>query len=293
MKPMLFFLLALLVTRSEGLEPLSTEEQAAFLKSVHDFLECTDCHAEDQPDRIPKTRVPLLCGDCHPDPYSDYIRSVHWKNGEAETICTDCHGAHDITPVKRPDSRAYRSLVCGTCHIGPKENFDAGPHKAGMEKIGALACASCHSNHNVQRPTVAMMEDECAACHATDTPAFALGGRVKARFSVLRDTLSLAQSEIAHARTLGLNTRPANHTLQTARAEFLQTRLVWHSLNEDAIHATAKGAIESANGARAQIADLFESRRLRRIGLAIAWAIILINIALLYLKHRRLETETN
>ncbi|MCZ6635505.1 MAG: multiheme c-type cytochrome [bacterium] len=291
MRGLLFLLALLFWTPAEGLEPLSSEEQAAFLLSVHEFLECSDCHSPDQPDRIPKIQVPILCGDCHPDPYSDYIRSVHWKKGNPQAICIDCHGTHNITPVQNPNSKAYRSLVCGTCHMGPKENFDAGPHKAGMEKIGALACSSCHSNHNVQPPTIALMEDQCAACHATNTPAFAMGQRVKSRFTALRDTLFLAEAEIAHATTLGLNTRRAESSLQNAHAGLAQTRLIWHILNEDAVHTTAKQAAQSANSARALVAELLNDQRLRRIGLTIAWAVILINVVLLYLKHRRLESE--
>jgi len=175
--------------------------------------------------------------------------------------------------------------------MGPKVNFDAGPHKAGLEKIGALACSSCHSNHNVQPPTIALMEDQCAACHATNTPAFAMGQRVKSRFTALRDTLFLAEAEIAHATTLGLNTRRAESSLQNAHAGLAQTRLIWHNLNEDAVHTTAKQAAQSANSARALVAELLNDQRLRRIGLTIAWAVILINVVLLYLKHRRLESE--
>ena len=175
--------IALPVPVSYGLEPLPPEQESDFYKSAHGFMDCKDCHFSDQPDSIPRNRIPLLCADCHPKPFDDYILSIHWKEKRPEAVCVDCHGVHNILMVKNPESIAFRSLVCGGCHIGPKENFDRGPHKEGMENSKALACASCHDNHKVQRPTISNMEENCAQCHSEASREFEMGQRVKIQFS--------------------------------------------------------------------------------------------------------------
>ncbi len=280
-----------LCPEARALEPLPPEAQAAFTGGVHEYLGCEGCHEAGQPDRIPRSDIPRLCGDCHPVPFGDYSKSVHWGQGKANTVCIDCHGIHGITFVKRPDSRAYRSLVCATCHIGPGENFDRSPHSAGMEKTGALACASCHSNHNVQHPTIARVEPACAECHPQDSPPFQMGQAVKTRFSHVRDTLSLVESAIARADRLGIHVRRPQETLQEARSEFARARLVWHSLQQDEIETAAQRSINTAQKALEGVSERLESRRLRRIGLGIAWTVILFNVLLLSLKHRRLNRE--
>ena len=276
---------------ARALEPLLPEAQAAFAGGVHEYLGCEGCHEAGQPDRIPRSIIPGLCGDCHPDPFGDYSASVHWGQGKAHAVCIDCHGIHGITFVTRPDSRAYRSLVCATCHIGPGENFDRSPHRAGMEKTGALACASCHGNHNVQHPTIALVEPACAECHPQDSPPFQMGQTVKARFSSVRDTLALAESAIARAHTLGINARRPRETLREARAGFARARLVWHSLQQDEIETAAQRSIQTAQQALEGVSERLESRRLRRLALGIAWAVILFNVLLLYLKNTKLKMQ--
>lgn len=277
----------LLPSYARALEPLPPDEQAAFSRSVHEIIGCESCHLPGLPDSIPRGEIPRVCGDCHPNPFKDYTLSVHWKDLGA--VCADCHGAHDITLVRRPDSRAYRSLVCGACHIGPKEHFDRGPHREGMERTGALACASCHSNHNVQRPTIARIEPACAGCHPKTTPEFRMGQQVEALFSGLQDSLALAQARIDRAAALGLNTRRPGQALQEARAGFTRARLVWHGLQTAEIEAEVQQAAGIARQATSQASELLAAHRLRRIGLAAFWAFILANIALLYLKKRRIE----
>lgn len=275
---------------AEALAPLSPAEQAAFNSSVHEYIGCEGCHEPDRTDRLPRKAIPNTCGDpCHPDPLNEYTASVH-REGEAPgAVCTDCHGVHGITPVRRPDSRAYRSLVCGTCHPGPKAHFDRGPHFAGMEKTGAPACASCHGNHRVQRPTIALVEPACLQCHPRNSAAFGMGQQVKARFSGLRDTLAMAESAIARAGALGINVKRPEQTFRDARAGFTRARLVWHGLQADEIEVEADRAASTAQKAIAQVLERLESRRLRRFGLGIAWVVILANIVLLYRKKRQVD----
>ena len=270
-----------------ALGSLNETENKAFLKSVHEIIGCESCHLPSKADKISRSELPQMCGDCHPNQYKEFSKSVHWLGKGA--VCIDCHGSHDIRLVRKPESKAYRSLVCGTCHMGPKEHFDLGPHKAGMERTGALACASCHGNHNVQFPTIATIEPACAGCHSPDTPQFHMGQKVKHLFDSARDSLSLAASRLKVVESLGISTRKAEQVANEAKGGFTRARLVWHSLDMDKIQTEVKYTNKTTERALATISSLLESHRLRRIGLVAAWVIILMNVILLVLKKKQIE----
>jgi len=99
----------------------------AFMTSVHgDELVCTDCHeGYDSEDEHPSgasfsdRRQYVLshydtCKQCHFDTYTRTLESIHYeylKEGFDEMpVCTDCHGAHDIT-----DPHAKQAMMSRSC----------------------------------------------------------------------------------------------------------------------------------------------------------------------------------
>lgn len=135
------------------------------------------------------------------DQYAHWRQSVHAralleKGDLSAPSCNKCHGNHGATPPG-VDSIA---LVCGQCHGREAQLFRASPKRAGFEEHGSLLaqagakgcaacheapappaklgqghvlseCASCHGNHGVVRPTVALLAPlpatPCAFCHET------------------------------------------------------------------------------------------------------------------------------
>ncbi|MFW6175374.1 MAG: hypothetical protein ACOC7L_00990 [Acidobacteriota bacterium] len=133
------------------------------------------------------------------DQYARWTQSVHAeamyeKEDLSAPTCNDCHGNHGATPPGL-DSIAF---VCGQCHGREAELFRASGKRRGfqahneyVEGLGPDSCAacheapepqadltglqsfsecsSCHGNHAVVRPTVAMLaplpEIPCAFCH--------------------------------------------------------------------------------------------------------------------------------
>ncbi|MFO0831704.1 MAG: hypothetical protein U0637_07650 [Phycisphaerales bacterium] len=105
---------------------------------------CTDCHTAHQ---ITLASTPHFmqdviseCGRCHDSPdakgdrvgtyYQTYHESYHGQvtrlGGQRAARCSDCHGAHDILPVKDAKSRVAPANVVGTCrkcHPSANENF--------------------------------------------------------------------------------------------------------------------------------------------------------------------------
>ncbi len=170
-----------------------------FAASVHGSLSCTNCHADldgkDLPHGTPVARVE--CGSCHGDEQKQHAASLHGKaiaRGDAlAPHCVDCHGNHDILPVKDKRSAVAAlnvPFVCGRCHREGTpvqlnrnidqhnilENYSESIHGEAVLKKGlivAATCVSCHTPHNIlphtdpnssiNRRNIAAT---CTKCHA-------------------------------------------------------------------------------------------------------------------------------
>ncbi len=133
------------------------------------------------------------------DQYALWRQSVHAralleKEDLSAPTCNDCHGNHGASPPG-VDSVAF---VCGQCHGREAQLFRQSPKQEGFRRHNELLatasgagcstcheapepqaevrrlhafseCATCHSNHGVVRPTMAMLtglpESPCGFCH--------------------------------------------------------------------------------------------------------------------------------
>jgi hypothetical protein len=169
--------------------------------SVHDIRRKSNPDAP-----VYGTHVAETCSRCHSDakrmatygiPTDQYSRwrvSVHAKalleKGDmVAPTCNDCHGNHGATP---PGVESV-SFVCGHCHAREAELFRKSAKLEGWTRhnemlAGGMKCAACHDdarakidlshftecitcheNHGVARPSVAMIgnlpDTPCAFCH--------------------------------------------------------------------------------------------------------------------------------
>jgi hypothetical protein len=170
-----------------------------FSASVHNALSCTSCHADlagkDLPHTTPLARVE--CGTCHSDEQKQHAHSLHGKaiarGDPLAPHCVDCHGNHDVVPVKDKNSAVAPLKVpflCGRCHREGTpvqtnrkidehnilENYSESIHGEALFKKGlvvAANCVSCHTPHNIlphtdpnssiNRRNIAAT---CTKCHA-------------------------------------------------------------------------------------------------------------------------------
>ncbi len=161
----------------------------AYRLSVHGQkqLPCTACH----------TRImgfphdPLLafdrrdyqldhygvCRNCHSEVYDATLDSMHARAlaaGRREAaICTDCHGAHDITEPHTP--RQKISLTCSQCHALIFEQYKESVHGAALleeSNPDVPTCVDCHGVHNIGDPTTAAFRlrspEICGECHRNE-----------------------------------------------------------------------------------------------------------------------------
>jgi hypothetical protein len=182
---------------------------------------CAGCHA----DAAHMNEAKLADGSPLPtDQFARWRRSVHaeallGRGDLTAPTCNDCHGNHGAAP---PGVDSV-SLVCGQCHEREARLFRASAKREGFQQHNAnlaaaggrcdecheapdpgaartmhrfAECATCHGNHSVMRPTLAMLAPlppyPCAFCHEDVTgeegAAFEPGD-LRERYARTRDAL--------------------------------------------------------------------------------------------------------
>ncbi|HZY10152.1 MAG TPA: hypothetical protein VFF29_03270 [Bacteroidota bacterium] len=172
--------------------------ESSLSSSVHGSLNCISCHTELDGKEIPHEErlARVQCGTCHNDIQAKYDECLHGKavarGDKLAPRCQDCHGYHDILPVKDPLSTvaAIRiPFVCGKCHREGAavqlqreihqdrilENFSESIHGEGLLRKGLIvapSCASCHTAHEIRphtdsKSTIARknIAKTCSKCH--------------------------------------------------------------------------------------------------------------------------------
>jgi hypothetical protein len=199
--------------------------------SVHDIRRRTNPDAPVYPTHVAET-----CSRCHSDakrmaPYaiptdqfarwrvSVHAKAMFEKDDLTAPTCNDCHGNHGATP---PGVESV-SFVCGNCHGREAELFRASAKSAGWSQHNELLaggakcgechddaraglavtkfsdCVTCHENHAVVRPSVAMIgvlpEVPCVFCHegaGALATLVAEPAKKASHYRELRDTLLAA-----------------------------------------------------------------------------------------------------
>jgi cytochrome b subunit of formate dehydrogenase len=166
-----------------------------FNNSLHAQLDCIDCHVGIK-DLIHESKLPPpTCAGCHEEAEKEYATSIHGMShalgASGAANCWDCHGAHEIGPVKLADSPVFKlnlPQTCAKCHsnAGLTSEYqmkqpDAAAHyldsihgrallKMGL--IVAPSCNDCHGVHDIKRGVDrdapihhANVAKTCGKCH--------------------------------------------------------------------------------------------------------------------------------
>ena len=153
------------------------DHKAELSKSVHKNLSCANCHSYvvnniDNHQKAPKDGVLADCYLCHSAIAKEHKESIHGLSlteGVNEAAqCWNCHGSHEIYPVKDKNSKVYpTNLVstCGKCHDNPefiKKHSISGnqPGKMYTSSVhgkrllsgnkNAPTCVTCHGKHDIK-----------------------------------------------------------------------------------------------------------------------------------------------
>jgi predicted CXXCH cytochrome family protein len=176
-----------------------------FTNDIHFAKEisCANCHGGDPNEmdqnismnasrgfkvRVQRQGVPQFCGNCHSDTnvmskyqqprvdqFAKYTNSVHGKllaaGRKRAAECVDCHGVHDTRAIRDPLSTASPQRItktCAKCHASTLQAFANTQHARRFTNQRNPGCTVCHSNHDIQPATTAMLtgsKSVCVRCH--------------------------------------------------------------------------------------------------------------------------------
>lgn len=167
--------------------PLTIDPQV-YQASVHASQTCTSCHTNITGYPHPKLTAGdrrsfqmeryQQCQSCHQDQYTQSLDSNHARalagGNRNAAICTDCHGAHDVTKADSPRQKV--STTCQKCHSAIYDQYATSIHGAALldnSNPDVPTCTDCHGAHTQEDPTTAAFRlkspNICGDCHANTT----------------------------------------------------------------------------------------------------------------------------
>jgi predicted CXXCH cytochrome family protein len=266
--------------------------------SVHDIRETKDPQSPTYPLRLPQT-----CARCHANAehmkkykigttqFADYQTSVHWealskRNDLSAPNCATCHGNHGATP---PEVGSIAD-ICGTCHVVFQGLLSKSPHQAPFAALGS--CTVCHSNHAIKPPSDALLAGPsavCSQCHDDSSAGGRAAVEMASSIKNLDESVQRSDRLLERGRSYGMEVSEAVLRQAEAKENLVKARVAVHAFNAEAVRkpVTAGLAItqETWNAGEAALRE----RDHRRIGLAVSLAFILVTLAGLWLKIRRIE----
>ncbi len=171
----------------------------ALEKSVHQYVDCADCHQDAAVEEFPHPEKleRVNCGMCHDQAMENFDAGIHGQALRLKELyapsCVECHGKHDILSGDTPESPTYKMnipILCGKCHREGApvartynitehnilENYSQDIHGVGLFQKGLIVsatCNDCHGNHlvlahtspnsSISRNNIA---STCMKCHA-------------------------------------------------------------------------------------------------------------------------------
>jgi hypothetical protein len=153
-----------------------------------------DCHNGIK-DLVHDPLGPPNCTPCHEQEAKDYATSIHGVShllgASGAANCWDCHGSHDILPVKDPTSPVFKlnqPFTCAKCHsnAGLTKEYEINHPEAAAQnmesihgrallKMGLIvapSCDDCHGVHDIKRAVDrdspinhANVAKTCGKCH--------------------------------------------------------------------------------------------------------------------------------
>ncbi|MGK5090707.1 cytochrome b/b6 domain-containing protein [Deltaproteobacteria bacterium TL4] len=185
--------------------------------STHKMFTCMDCHhyvathlEEHEGEDVPFTQT-ADCYLCHKKEaleHRDSIHGISLKEGVNEAAqCWNCHGSHNILPVKDENNSVFRTKLaetCGKCHDNPEfvEKFSMSIKQPGKmyaqsvhgkliekgkmklsvaegEEKEIATCVLCHGVHDIKnrvqpnsKISVYNVPQTCGKCHEKVTEEY-------------------------------------------------------------------------------------------------------------------------
>jgi predicted CXXCH cytochrome family protein len=301
---------------------LRVDQEKEYYTSVHGQLlktgeqkvaTCISCHTvhgiravSDPLSSVYPLNVADTCAKCHGN--ADYMRSfkiptdqvakfktsVHAKSlydkqDLSAPTCNDCHGNHGAAPP----GIASVANVCGQCHARQADLFQTSPHKVAFDQKSLAECITCHSNHDIAKPTDQMIGTQqgalCVNCHTNGDKGFIAAGHMRSRIDQLIASIDKSTDILTVAERKGMEVSKPKFDLKGATDALTHARVLIHSSSAAEVDKVVGPGLDVADkGYQAGLAALAELS-FRRKGLAVSLVFILFLALLVYLKIKQIE----
>ncbi|HVN03508.1 MAG TPA: cytochrome c3 family protein [Bryobacteraceae bacterium] len=291
------------------------DQYAEYLTSTHGqrlakgdtaVATCVDCHSvhnisavHDPTSPVYPLNLPKTCAHCHADAahmapyhiptdqYANYVKSVHWQEisqrGDLSApTCATCHGNHGAKP---PSVNSVGS-VCGTCHVFEDQLYQKSPHQPVFSAMDTGACVVCHSNHAILKTSDQMLGGKdavCKQCHDADSAGGQAAAKMASLMSDLANRLAAADAVLAQAQNSGVEVSDATLRQRDAHQSLVKARADVHAFAIQAVSTQVQEGLAIANEDYRAGQSALKERDVRRAGLAVSLAAILVTIAGLWL----------
>lgn len=159
-------------TNAAGKEISLFVDEALLRASVHRTNTCISCHQDlafrwEHPEDGHVVQQ-VSCNACHTNAAAQYEGSIHGFNHQKGGIgasCADCHGKHEMVPVKNLESPVFKlnlPQTCAKCHNDAElteqyriklpeaaSQYLDSIHGRGLLKMGLIVAPSCNDCHGV------------------------------------------------------------------------------------------------------------------------------------------------
>ncbi len=300
--------------RVDQLELYRTSRHGQLLKKGDTKVAvCTDCHGVHgiQTAKHPKSltfpwNIPQTCGRCHAnaalmkdygiptDQLAQYKESVHAqalfeKKDMSAPACNSCHGNHGAAP---PEVKAI-AFVCRQCHPSAGELFSKSPHKKAFDEAGFSECEACHGKHKIVRPTDDMLgtgkDAVCVQCHEAGSKPYVTAGRIHDLVAGFRGDIEKDQALLDLAERKGVEVSDPKYRLQEIHTLLVTVRNLTHALDPADLEAKVAEGRTLLSGVQASGEAALREAKLRRTGLVVATALLILFAFAFYLKIRQMR----
>jgi predicted CXXCH cytochrome family protein len=302
------------------------DQETEYATSVHgqrlakgdpNVATCASCHGAHGVRLVSDARSPVFalnvaatCGRCHADPghmkgytlpdgtplptdqLARYEKSVHYEamakaNDLSAPTCNDCHGNHGAVP---PGVGAIAN-VCGTCHTVFATRFVTSVHSQVFDR----GCVECHNNHEIAKPSDAMLGTDktalCSTCHVEGDNGFKAAAAMRADIEKLKAAVASSEALVASVENDGIDMGDQTLAMREAANQLTLARTDMHAFDPSAVATVVRAGLDITGkvdtAGQAALAEV----AFRKRGLAASLGAILLVVVALALKVRSLKTH--
>ena len=239
-----------------------------------------------------------VCLQCHGGqpgklgaPVRDWAGSVHQRNGVS---CHDCHGGDptDFANAMSPE-RGFIGVpdygqvpkFCGRCHVGVLADYLESAHGRKVAEGGAQ-CVICHGNHAVREADLELInERDCSRCHE-----YGRAAEIKSALAETDARFAAIVGDLERLKRLGVDVERMKGKHFDLRNRFHR---VFHSVEVEKVRAETGGVQAELATVRAQIEELDGRFARRKVwGGIVVGLLIVLGVVLLQVRHTYADEES-